>query len=174
MKYFMFQVILFILSVAAAESDGLTDVIDIFDAEEKLNIVENVMPFNVPNMTNILLDLFEQSVNSREEKDNLLFSDLVDKAKTYSISSNLDIDEDFDKNDVVPEEYRNIKLTVDKNGNIRVPNLFEVKDRPESTPLLKRYLKRRKQRRLILKQNEKNQPTSEVAEVKVVKKTGNF
>ena len=163
----MFQVIPFILSVASAESDGLTDVRDIFEAEEKLNIVENVMPFNVPNMTNILLDLFEKSVNSREEKDNLFFSDLVDKAKTYSISSDLDIDKEFDKNDVVPNEYRNIKLTVDENGNIRVPNLFEVKDRPEPIPLIKRLLKRINEKRLIEKQTENNYSMPEVVVAKV-------
>ena len=163
----MFQVIPFILSVASAESNGLTDVRDIFEAEEKLNIVENLMPFNVPNMTNILLDLFEKSVNSREEKDNLFFSDLVDKAKTYSISSDLDIDKEFDKNDVVPNEYRNIKLTVDENGNIRVPNLFEVKDRPEPIPLIKRLLKSRNEKRLVEKQNENNYSMPEVVVAKV-------
>ena len=144
--------ILSILYGAVAESDGLSDAINIFDEDEKLNIVEQVIPFDVPNVTNILLDLFERSVNSREEKGNLIFSDLVDKAKTFSISSSLDIDEDFDKNDVVPEEYRNIKLTVDKNGEIRVPNLFEVKKRPEIPSLLQQYLKRRRKKILVRKE----------------------
>ena len=165
----MFQGILAILSVAVAESDGLTDVIDIFDAEEKQNIVENVMPFDLPNMPNILLDLFEKSVNSREEEDNLIFSDLVNKAKKYSISSDIDIDKEFDKTELVPDHYRNIKLTVDKNGNIKVPNLFEVKDRPETIPLIKQFLKRRKERLLIQRQNATDLSKPEVVEATVRK-----
>merc|ERR1712156_954737 len=76
-------------------------------------------------MTNVLLELFEKSVNSKEERRNLIFSDLVDKANHYSISSDTEIDENLHDSDILPEEYRNLKLTVDKDGNIKVPNLFQ-------------------------------------------------
>ena len=164
----MFQGILAILSVASTEGDGLTGVIDIFDDDdEKHNIVENVMPFDLPNnISNILLDLFEKSVNSREEKDNLIFSELVEKAKKYAISSKID---HIDKDKFIPKQYRNIKVTVDKNGQIKVPNLFKVKDRPDQIPLIKQYLIRRQEERLIQRQNVTTESKPEVVEAVVRK-----
>ena len=54
---FMFQLVIFILSGSAADSDGLSDVIDTFvDEDEKLYRIEQV----IPNVTNILLDLYEK------------------------------------------------------------------------------------------------------------------
>ena len=67
---------------------------------------------------------------------------MVEEAKSYRIKYKDEISEDF-----LPEEYDNLKLVVDKNGKIRVPNLFEVKDRPELPSLLERFL--RKQQRTL-------------------------
>ena len=55
----MFQGILVILSVAAAESDGLTDVIDIFDAEENQNMVFNFKQWNVHRMLIWILIIYD-------------------------------------------------------------------------------------------------------------------
>merc|ERR1711874_101639 len=57
----------------------------------------------------------------------------------------------------------------DKNGNVKVPNLFKVKDRPPPIPLIKQYLKRRIEAKLLQKKNDSSYSTPEVVEAVVTK-----
>ena len=81
-----------------------------------------VLPFNTNYTDNELLKIFKQSINSVNEEENILFSDLVSQANDFSIQDGMD------GADVsLPEKYQNLKLVVDKKTKkIRVPNLFMV------------------------------------------------
>ena len=139
-----------LLSVVASESDVLGD--DILGA----------IPFTLPgNQSNQnILQLFQASVNSVNEEENIIFTDLVQEAQSYRIKYKDEISEDF-----LPEEYDNLKLVIDKNGKIRVPNLFEVNDRPELPSLLERFL-RKQQRTLDNLVTEKSPADQETEDLK--------
>ena len=115
-----------LLAAAVSESDvGLAD--DILGA----------IPFQIAgnHSKKNILELFRESVNSVNEEDNLIFTDLVEEAKSYRIKYKDEISPDF-----LPEEYNNLKLVIDKEGKIKVPNLFEVNDRPELPSMIERFL----------------------------------
>ena len=104
------------------------------DSSDGDNVLQGV-PFSTNVTDNGILEVFQKSVNSVSQEENLLFSDLVQEANDFSIRSRDDV-----KNENLPEKYQNLKLIIDKNGKMRVPNLFQINDRPEMPSLLQRYL----------------------------------
>ena len=105
------------------------------DSSDGDNDVLQAIPFST-NLTNDgLLQVFQESVNSVSQEENILFSNLVQEANDFRIRTPDDVDRDN-----LPDKYQNLKLIIDKNGKMRVPNLFQVNDRPEIPSLLERYL----------------------------------
>ena len=78
------------------------------------------IPFDTNNVTQ-LLQIFQQSITNDDENENLIFNDIVDEAKNFSIGSQEILNEMLQS-----EKYENLKLVIDKHGTIRVPNLFQV------------------------------------------------
>ena len=130
---FPFQVFLpyiFLYPVVISESKVINS-----DSSDGDNDVLQAIPFNT-NLTNDgLLQVFQESINSVSQEENILFSNLVQEANDFRIRTPDDVDRDN-----LPDKYQNLKLIIDKNGKMRVPNLFQVNDRPEIPSLLERYL----------------------------------
>ena len=129
---FLFQVFLsYILFGPAVISESKVTSSDSSDGD---NVLQGI-PFSTNVSDSDLLEVFKKSVNSVSQEENLLFSDLVQEANEFSIRSRDDVN-----NENLPEKYQNLKLIIDKNGKMKVPNLFQINDRPEMPSLLQRYL----------------------------------
>ena len=121
---------------------------------------------------NSLLDVLDETLETEYDlANNNYINELVEKAKSYSISSSEDIQtmqkknpnptnghqkqssdsvgdldngiHDVNYNDQTYTKENNIRIRIDQNGNRRVPNLFKRRKRPPKLSTRQRYLKMR-------------------------------